>query len=459
MKKKLLLSVVLAALCSFIITGCGSSDDDGPAPLAYTPVDLESPDTLVGTYEIDYFLSSATISTLTMEITSDCDYAKQNLGAVSCEPSANASMKGMATITKNGDKYSVTTKIQLWGGIFEDPVYGSMAASSKYNYTAYAPVNADSIDAVNKNINKSGTVVEGVESRNMIEMTSDSAASFSFSVDAGGNIVSTIDLSSPVPTVTKVVLRKVSNDSGNPLDPNTLVDDSIAGFAGNFDNGVWVTVPDMAKPETLVGTYNISYFGTVADREGNPFAIISTDCDKMKQSDLGIQYADTMSMCSAGTQILGGKLVVEEKDGNLYATSKLQMYGPYFKTMGALAANDTYQVTVYEAVPVTNPSNAGTGAVVGVTGRNLIENTWNRQSPFEFSINSDGTFHVSMTLKDKSVLGGMLKLDAHTRVDAVKVNNNPSTLDPNVLFVENYDDGDGNNAFSGFVANPTNVEN
>lgn len=447
MKKRLLLSVVLAALCSFIITGCGSSNDDGPAPLAYTPVNLESPDTLMGTYEIAYFLSSATIAaTSTMEITSDCDYAKRSLGAVSCDPSANASMKGVAAITKNGDKYSVTSKIQLWGGIFDDPALGSMAAPSKYNYTAYAPVNADSIDAASKKINArtARTVVNGVESRNMNAMTSDSSASFSFEVDAGGNIVSTINLNSPVPalgisvpTVNKVVFRKVSNDPGRPLDPNTLVDSSISGFDA-FDPNVYPTPVNLSDTKTLQGTYDVTFFGSGVENvrpdsltqtaaynyitNNSASAISAGLCtDNATQVNPG-----TLPFCNSSSQVtmIGGKLVITVDGGGLInIVSKMQMDG----TILAFSPADKYQYTEY----YPTASLTGTGvkgynfdATAGAPSTALTENPL---SPFAISV-ENGELRINLTLKDKSVFNGMITVDANTRVYAKKTSNKTDPL-------------------------------
>lgn len=167
--KRLILSALLLAFTSIFVFGCSdSSDDSGPAYTpTYTPIDLNNPPTLAGTYDITFF---ATDGSGVSAVTSDCNEFKKYFSTPVCVPEANqTSMKGEAVIKVDEANRAGTliTKIQM----AEEGPYGKEGAATLggkgneiYNYTVYSPVS--DVDPVTKMINGNG-LAKGTTGRNL----------------------------------------------------------------------------------------------------------------------------------------------------------------------------------------------------------------------------------------------------------------------------------------------------
>lgn len=222
----------------------------------------------------------------------------------------------------------------------------------------------------------------------------------------------------------------------------------VAGCADDTTTNNGGTTTDKPFDISLLnGTYEVTYFGTVAinDKQATVSAV-STDCNKLISSELGKKYnvqaegAAPLGTCANGTRQLGGKITisVDTKTETVTIISKMQMVGPFFtEGFGQLAPDDTYQYTKYETVPFSSITSAGINVnspVQGVSGRNLTKNTSNPKSTFVITKTGEKTIFVDMVLAEKSVPIYNL-LDAPTNVEATKISDTVETLDANSLFV------------------------
>lgn len=236
------------------------------------------------------------------------------------------------------------------------------------------------------------------------------------------------------------------------------------------EEGPKVTPINLKDPKTLVGTYDVKFFGTVATLDGTSVtSAVSTDCAKFSKMPLGLKFkvepSDNADMalgnkCANKTRLIGGKVTIriDENKNSLAIESKLQMAGPFFSgPLGSAGKTDTYQFTKYSEVLLTNISEQGVNfnnQHVGVSGRNLTSKTDNPKSTFKVTeLGATGIF-IDMELKDKNTLVG--KLNAPTNVEAVKISDTAETLDPNSLFVtaDQLTDKKEKDIFNGFVKEP-----
>lgn len=230
-----------------------------------------------------------------------------------------------------------------------------------------------------------------------------------------------------------------------------------------------VTPINLKDPKTLVGTYDVKFFGTVALNQNTPYSAVSTDCAKFSEMPLGLKFkvepSDNADMalgnkCANKTRLIGGKVTIriDENKNSLAIESKLQMAGPFFSgTLGSAGKTDTYQFTKYSEVLLTNINEQGVNfnnQHVGVSGRNLTSKTDNPKSTFKVTALDATSIFIDMELKGKQVIG--MNLDAPTNVKAVKVSDTVEKLDPNSLFVtaDQLTDQKEKDIFNGFVKEP-----
>lgn len=174
--------VLLLAFTSIFIFGCsntGTAVSDvaaiKPSASDIKPIDLNNPNTLVGTYDITFFWKDTYISVLT----NDCKKSKElgykserEYSGVVCKDTDDVELTGEGTITKdNNGNYQIITKVQMAGGFFDNPNSNpacSMFNRNKYNYTIYTPIPESEINGENKKINKNGKI-KGTKGRNLTE--------------------------------------------------------------------------------------------------------------------------------------------------------------------------------------------------------------------------------------------------------------------------------------------------
>ncbi len=192
-------------------------------------------------------------------------------------------------------------------------------------------------------------------------------------------------------------------------------------------------------PVEYVGTYNVTFFGSqVTNVRGtdNSFmagmantAYISNDCKKAKELYPDIIGKDNKNDCSDKTQstMLEGKVVITEKGGKLYITSKMQMEDGAVN----LSTPDKYQYTEYY------PTASNTGK--GVKGWNY-DAAGNKpsskpsefpESPYTITKQSDGTLRIDMTLVGKNIdiLGTKMTVDAKNTILIKKDSNKIDKLE------------------------------
>lgn len=253
--KKLLLSSLLLAFVSIFTFGCSSDSDSGSSsgnpsdsgpqtvePSApaenITEIDLNNKETLVGTYDIEFFFSDAMIAVLTNDCAKSTalGYSPTSKG-VSCQNNENVTLKGEATIEKTADdKYQIITKVQMAGGVFDNPNNNAMISASKalldnnkYNYTVYTPIPASEIGASGINVVEA-TAVKGTTGRNLTANTNSPEDTYSFKLQDGKLLN---EMTSKVATDADVrVIMKKKNDNVIALDPNKpYKSPAITGFA------------------------------------------------------------------------------------------------------------------------------------------------------------------------------------------------------------------------------------
>lgn len=198
-----------------------------------------------------------------------------------------------------------------------------------------------------------------------------------------------------------------------------------------------VTQPDFANADSLVGTYEVVSFKTVATN----VSTISTNPADCPNDDI---------LCSIA-KMYGNKFTIKKEGDNLVAESQMQMYA---KAM-SISSNDVYQYILFSNMPVADFAQpvTTTKTYTGVTGRNLTALTDNPEAKFSFTKNADGTITNNITLTKQ--LGKEGIIDANTTVILRKTSDIAETINKNTLPVPADQITDGNKShFTGFVEDP-----
>ena len=214
MKKSLLL--ILASLFTvFALTGCADEEkNDTPVITQPTLSDLKS---LQGTYDIEFFYTSATVATLTNDCSKLQEYVEEYVGSdAKC---SNSEMQGKGSIAVPNGHVKIITKVQLGGGGFNNPIVAPFA-NQKYNYTVY---NKIPVSAVKGNYLNLDNVTKGTTGRNADSLAGRKDDTYKITIENGIVIIymskyTGISIAETVPVVVR--MKKVS-DNVEPLDPNT----------------------------------------------------------------------------------------------------------------------------------------------------------------------------------------------------------------------------------------------
>lgn len=217
-------------------------------------------------------------------------------------------------------------------------------------------------------------------------------------------------------------------------------DDNKTNHGDNLSNAI-----DFSKPETLQGTYDVTFFATKPTGFG-AIGTMSTDCNKAGElkiltpvtlgpdESIDASKGQCKSDGSYDATIIGQQAIISYDPTNgMTLQTKLQLWHPIM----TMSENDTYQHTTYSTVPLKNITTEGINtdnktAVKGVNGRNLIEKSSNPESTFKITKQKDGNLYVELYLKDKKTVIG--NVDAPTYVILKKKSNTPEKVDPNSLF-------------------------
>lgn len=214
----------------------------------------------------------------------------------------------------------------------------------------------------------------------------------------------------------------------------------IAGCSdSNDDNGV-------AFPADLLGTYNVTFFGTqvtnVRDYDASASTIanmadllyVSNDCAKAKElypdiidSNNGMKNRCPTEGSDGNTakgtaELLDGIVVMNNVSGQLGITSRVQLGG---QIMDQFAPADKYQYTEY--YPTSDFVNYEGKGVKGWnydSANNKPSETSSEfpESPYKITKQDDGSLRIDMTLVGKKVnaMGVDLTVDAVTTVIMTK---------------------------------------
>lgn len=222
----------------------------------------------------------------------------------------------------------------------------------------------------------------------------------------------------------------------------------IAGCSdSNDDNGV-------AFPADLLGTYNVTFFGTqvtnVRDYDASASTIanmadllyVSNDCAKAKElyPDIIDSNNGMKNQCptegsdgntAKGTaKLLDGIVVMNNVSGQLGITSRVQLGG---QIMDQFAPADKYQYTEY--YPTSDFVNYEGKGVKGWnydSANNKPSETSSEfpESPYKITKQDDGSLRIDMTLVGKKVnaMGVDLTVDAVTTVIMTKASDSTEQL-------------------------------
>ena len=187
---------------------------------------------------------------------------------------------------------------------------------------------------------------------------------------------------------------------------------------------------DLSNPDTLVGTYEITFFATnaVVAAITNDCAVLSSDFPALKQCDNPSN--DQVTMKGEGT-------ISKDSDGNYQIITKVQMAGGAFANnpvVQSTALDDVYNYTVYTPIPVAeiNASGVNTSKTIkGTSGRNLTKNTNGPNDEYVFKLQDDGTLLNEMIKADVPIVN-----TTDVRVIMKKVSDTAKTLNPNEAFPE-----------------------
>lgn len=216
----------------------------------------------------------------------------------------------------------------------------------------------------------------------------------------------------------------------------------IAGCSdSNDDNGGGGN--GVAFPADLLGTYNVTFFGTqvtnVRDYDASASTIanmadllyVSNDCAKAKElypdiigSNNGMENQCPTEGSDGNTakgtaELLDGVVVMNNVSGQLGITSRVQLGG---KRMDELAPADKYQYTEY--YPTSDFLNYEGKGVKGWhydSANNKPSETSSEfpESPYKITKQDDGSLRIDMTLVGKKVNVKFGELSVDLTVDAV----------------------------------------
>lgn len=226
--KKFLFLVVLSV---FMVMGCSEDSKDEPIPP--TPIDLSNPETLKGTYDIDFFYTNA----LGQVITNSCDtvasygFQDEKGKQIKCDPDNNSdsAFTGRGTIDYNADtkELQIITKVQMKGGtydffkVYQNGALYYLVEPNQYNYTKFQSIPLTAINSKDKTINAENTV-KGVTGRNAKTITPDAALDNEYKFEVDGNTITNymVDKSSGFLEVPVVVRMKKVSDEVETLNEN-----------------------------------------------------------------------------------------------------------------------------------------------------------------------------------------------------------------------------------------------
>lgn len=198
-----------------------------------------------------------------------------------------------------------------------------------------------------------------------------------------------------------------------------------------------------AFPADLLGTYNVTFFGTqVTNVQPSTYTnlatllYISNNCAKAKElfpDVINKQEGElTFNQCDAKGQstLLDGKVVISKNDnGTLAVTSRIQMEGGYVEN----SKSDKYQYTEY--YPTSDFVNYEGKGVKGwnydsVNNKPSETSTEFPESPYKITKQDDGSLRIDMTLVGKSVSAFSLDMtvDAVTTVIMKKESDSTEAL-------------------------------
>lgn len=229
----------------------------------------------------------------------------------------------------------------------------------------------------------------------------------------------------------------------------------IAGCSdSNDDNGVAFPADLLGTYADLLGTYNVTFFGTqvtnVRDYDASASTIanmadllyVSNDCAKAKElyPDIIDSNNGMKNQCptegsdgntAKGTaELLDGIVVMNNVSGQLGITSRVQLGG---QIMDQFAPADKYQYTEY--YPTSDFVNYEGKGVKGWnydSANNKPSETSSEfpESPYKITKQDDGSLRIDMTLVGKKVnaMGVDLTVDAVTTVIMTKASDSTEQL-------------------------------
>lgn len=215
------------------------------------------------------------------------------------------------------------------------------------------------------------------------------------------------------------------------------------------------TPVDFSNPATLVGSYDMTFFGTYPKGKSSFVEVpVTSDCTIF--STLFAKADGFSKACTAGVknnevENFHGLVAIENVlSSGLFIKSKVMMTN---STMKSMAKDDQYQYSEYHPTNASNvDNNPDETTVKGVKGRNLTGKTSNLESTFQLMSNSSNGIRVDMILKGKKVIIGTV--DAHTKVFATKYSDIPRDLKPNSMDDKPFNKIDGfNDSPAGFIPN------
>lgn len=214
--------------------------------------------------------------------------------------------------------------------------------------------------------------------------------------------------------------------------------------SGNSSTGTEGGNTTLDYSKELTGTYEITFFGTqVTNAKGDKTIVgmadvmyISNDCAKAKELYPDIIDINEKNKCptkdidgnpqKGPAELLDGIAVVSIENNKLKMSSRVQLAG---ETMDTLAPADKYQFTEY--YETTGLSGKG------VKGWNYDADNKKPSaqpldfpnSPYSLSVLDDGSVRIDLTLVSKSVMGGIITVDAKTTVIMQKKNDSTTPLE------------------------------
>lgn len=248
MKKFLLL---LSAASLVALSGCSSDSDsssstdgngNGDGNVTVTNIDMSNPDTLIGTYKIEYFASSAgaaggaasswkELKNYNNVLSED----KQVQGPSNIDKpdatfgDAKGNFFGEVSIKYDNTKANllITSKLQMKDTSFSTtPILDIKLSDQQYNYTVYTPIPKEKINAKDNTINYGENAIVGVTGRDAVKVkptkveSGKDANTYEFKLHTDKMIYhSMVDKSSLLPAKVLVVLKKV-NDEPKELKAN-----------------------------------------------------------------------------------------------------------------------------------------------------------------------------------------------------------------------------------------------